>query len=180
MMIAICSKCKLIFEDRGIDIADSQNVTLSNNYTKCPKCKSKARFLEGTFNFDTNGIATVLSAPQFTTEILDKIKGLLEQAQKRKITPEEFQKEVNNLPPLIRRIINLIIPKEPSAFWAMLGVLLMIINSLRPPKADEVPQKQIEAKPSSVETVDVNRADTTMIEKKEINITDDTLNFDNQ
>jgi len=120
-MIAVCLSCKLIFEDRGIVIQDSTNVTLSNNSTTCPKCGSRAKYLDGTFNFDSNGIISVLSAPQFTIDILNRIKSIVEDVQNRKITPEAFHKEVDALPPVIRSVLKLVIPKEPSGFWAMIG-----------------------------------------------------------
>jgi len=180
IMIAVCTKCRLIFDSPGISIVDSQSVSLHNNYTKCPKCNSKARFLDGTFNFDENGIASVLSAPQFTTEILTQIKSLLEQVQEKQITTEEFHKKVETLPPLIRKIINLIIPKESSGFWAMVGVLYMVINSLQGPDTHEIQTKRIEANPSAIEEIVKSKRDTTLLKKKNVDLNSDSLTLNNE
>lgn len=141
-MIAVCTYCKLIFEDRGIVIQDSTNVTISNSSTTCPKCRSRAKYLDGTFNFDSNGIISVLSAPQFTIDILNRIKSIVMDVQNRKISPEDFQKEVDAMPPVIRSVLKLIIPKEPSGFWAMVGTLLLVLNQLLGPK-DENTSEQV-------------------------------------
>jgi hypothetical protein len=141
-MIAVCTNCKLIFEDRGIVIQDSINVTISNSSTTCPKCRSRAKYLDGTFNFDSNGIISVLSAPQFTIEILNRIKSIVVDVQNRKISPEDFHKEVDALPPVIRSVLKLVIPKEASGFWAMIGTLLIVLNQLIGPK-DEKTSEQV-------------------------------------
>ena len=176
-MIAVCTKCRLIFDSPEIKIVDSQSVSLNHNYTRCPKCNSKAQFLEGTFNFDENGIASVLSAPQFTFEILAKIRSLLEKVQEQQITPEEFHKSVDTLPLLIKRIINLIIPKESSGFWAMVGVLYMVINSLLGPDTHETPSKENETNSSAIEETINSNADTTTIKEKNIDLSNDSLTY---
>jgi len=173
-MIAVCPNCKTIFEDKGIVIENSKNVTLSNNSTTCPKCRSRANYLDGTFNFDSKGVATVLSAPQFTIDILKIVKELIENTQNGKISPEEFHNEINKLPPLVRKTLDLIIPKEPSGFWAMIGVLVIVINNFIGHKDEpSLPIDLAETKPP-IELVIPEPEDTTIVKDKEQTILPDT------
>jgi len=177
-MIAVCTKCKLIFEDRGIVIQDSTNVTLSNSYTTCPKCRSRAKYLDGTFNFDSNGIISVLSAPQFTIDILNRIKSILEDVQNKRISPEDFHKEVDALPPVIRSVLKLVIPKEPSGFWAMIGTLLIVLNQLLGVKTDKTSELTLGKIEPQIELLTQNPIDTTSSKNDSLPETDDTTHLD--
>lgn len=165
-MIAVCPECKSIFEDRGITIVGSTNVTLSNNSTTCPKCGSRAKYLDGTFNFDSNGVATVLSAPHFTVDILKIVKDLIEKAQNGEITPEEFHKEINKLPSLVSNILELVVPKEPSGFWAMIGVMILVINTLLGPKEGQVPKIEYGGNKPKIELIEPIEQDSVISKEK--------------
>ncbi len=165
-MIAVCLVCKSIFEDRGITIKCSTNVTLSNNSTTCPKCGSRAKYLDGTFNFDSNAVATVLSAPQFTVDILRIVKDLIEKAQNGRITPEEFHQEINKLPGLASNILKLIVPKEPSGFWAMIGVMILVINILLGPKEGQVPKIEYGGSKPKIELIEPLEQDSVISKEK--------------
>jgi hypothetical protein len=177
-MIAVCIKCKLIFEDRGIVIQDSTNVTISNSSTTCPKCRSRAKYLDGTFNFDSNGIISVLSAPQFTIDILNRIKSIVEDVQNRKISPEDFHKEVDALPPVIRSVLKLIIPKEPSGFWAMIGTLLIVLNQLLGPKAEKTSEQTLGITETKIELQSQKPPQTSVTKKDSLPEIDDTTHRD--
>ena len=179
-MIAVCPNCKSIFEARGIVIQNASNVTLSNNTTRCRNCGAKAQYLDGTFNFDSNGIMTVLSAPQFTKDILNRIKTLVEDVQNERITPEEFHEEVDSLPPVIKSVVELVIPKEPNGFWAMIGAVLIVLNQLVGSDTDKkTDQTSVEAKPQ-IELIMENPHDTILPNNDSLPPIDDTTLLGNR
>lgn len=58
---------------------NSSEVKLSNNSEPCPDCGRQSRLMDGVFNFDTQGLATALSAPSWSIEALSAVQGTLEE-----------------------------------------------------------------------------------------------------
>jgi hypothetical protein len=129
-MIASCPYCRLIFEDNAMTIRNATSITLTNITITCPNCQRDAKYLDGTFNFDAKGVLTVLSAPIFTNEILRRIQALVDRVGRDNLSETEFHKEISKMHPMVSKLLNLFVPKEASGFYAMIAVLLFLLNQI--------------------------------------------------
>lgn len=57
-------------------------MTLSNNSEPCPRCGRLSKGMDGTFDFDSEGFATILNAPQWSIDALRAVQGELQEAAK--------------------------------------------------------------------------------------------------
>ena len=96
---------------------------------KCPLCKSPGEMMPNTFKVDEQGIMNVLNEPEYTEEVLERIKELALEAEQKEYTPEEFKKEITSLG-VPDSFMNLIIPQDQAAFYDFLQVLVPIIVAL--------------------------------------------------
>lgn len=133
-MIATCTnrKCGLVFDSLGIDIKNSINVVIENNRVTCPKCSSVAKLLDGTFNFDKDGLATLLSGPQITFEILTQLKLLAEKAIKDEYSTETFKEKAKSISPILE-FLNSFIPEDKKEFrnyfyTFLTGLILFLLS----------------------------------------------------
>ena len=133
-MVATCTnpKCRLIFEYSGIIIKDSTNVVIENNRVTCPKCCSVAKLLDGTFNFDKDGLATMLSDPQITFEILTQLKLLAEKAIREEYSAETFIEKAKSISPIFE-FLNSFIPEDKKEFrnyfyTFLTGLILFLLS----------------------------------------------------
>ena len=99
-MLAYCSNpsCGNVFENyvsiKNI-VIDMTGLCLA-----CPKCESPSYFLKETYEFDNNGIATLLSSPQLSSSDLFALKKLIHKAKDEKFSAEaiaiEAEKHCHN------------------------------------------------------------------------------------
>ncbi|MGY1593246.1 hypothetical protein ACI79D_14825 [Geodermatophilus sp. SYSU D00708] len=76
---AHCDTCGLTWEPTigGIRIDNSTNITLGGGGSlPCPRCRARARWIEGTFNF-RDDVIEVLSAPHWTWGRLHELSDVL-------------------------------------------------------------------------------------------------------
>lgn len=62
------------FASRAIVVQRATNVTFTNNSESCPKCGRLGKIMDGTFNFDSAGLAEVLAAPKWSVEALSAVQ----------------------------------------------------------------------------------------------------------
>lgn len=62
------------FPSRMIDAHSSRGITISSASEPCPQCGRRSAVMEGTFDFDADGIVTVLSAPQWTRDAIERVQ----------------------------------------------------------------------------------------------------------
>lgn len=79
---ARCSSCRLIFPS-GIALSNVINVTFRGNSTTCPRCRSPASIIDGSFDFVGN-VLRVHSAPPETIEVIKILQEALREAQSGK------------------------------------------------------------------------------------------------
>lgn len=82
VVVAVCP-VHGAFESNFMAAVNSVGVTLNNNSESCPKCGSLSQVMEGTFNFGSNGIAEVVSAPAWTRAALKQVQQALADAKRR-------------------------------------------------------------------------------------------------
>jgi hypothetical protein len=103
--------------------------TVIENCTEtCPRCGHVANVLDGTYVYE-NGSQKLLSGPQFTLDILKKLKSLTERAQKENYTKEKFINEAKEISPLLASIEKYIPSEKVSAFFAFLLALIIWLTS---------------------------------------------------
>ncbi|GEO08709.1 hypothetical protein [Segetibacter aerophilus] len=138
-MLAKCIKCGLVFDSPSIYI-DGLTVSMSNNFISCkkPGCGGMARFIEGELKFDKGQIANILSAPEFTKEVIYEFELLTKKAYDEKYPAEKFKEEVIKIHPGLIALFNLLIPKDAGAFYGFLAFLITVFPDLNPatPKED--------------------------------------------
>jgi len=107
-------------------IINVPNVVMNNNYQECPYCGTMMRLEDGVFSFDEDGIATLLSDPEFTTDKLLQLHELALAAQRRKYSAEKFKEEAEKITPKAG-LLALHTPKtfaDMMAFYSFLSVLI--------------------------------------------------------
>lgn len=62
------------FESRAIQLENATDVVLSGNVESCPQCGRLSRVMDGTYNFDTSGVAQVLAAPAWSRLALRQVQ----------------------------------------------------------------------------------------------------------
>jgi hypothetical protein len=158
-MIAHCKNCGIVFESRALSFKGSINVTISNVFESCPQCGNIANVLDGTFDFDANGNATLVSGPPLTRNIVNAIRNLVEIAKKENFTKEKFIEEANNISPEAGDYLAKFVPKSFSDIMAFFMFILAILAYLesRQPKHEAVNNiivvknyTEIERKPMAV------------------------------
>jgi hypothetical protein len=65
------------FRSQAIEIVNSRGIVLEGNIETCPRCGTVSPIMDGTFDFDADGIATVINAPGWSRKALDAVQGLL-------------------------------------------------------------------------------------------------------
>lgn len=135
-MFLSCSRCGYMFKS-AYSFAGIKNVSLKGNREQCPRCKETVNTPDGTFSFDKFGIATLLSEPSFTKEVLRELKEVTERAHDNRYTPEQFREEAEKISPAVTQLFNS--EQFRNLFWnvakssatgnfiAFLGFLLAVI-----------------------------------------------------
>ncbi|MEV7827334.1 hypothetical protein [Microbacterium enclense] len=68
------------FPSRMIVVEGATGVTLSNSSEPCPECGRRSTVMEGTYDFDGRGIATVIVAPEWSRQALHQVQRDLAEA----------------------------------------------------------------------------------------------------
>lgn len=89
MIISHCSSCGAIFQSRIIKIDNVVNLTLSNIEETCPHCGGVANIAEGVFSA-TNGMLSIISAPDITQKMYQEFLGLAKKAKNKKLEDSDF------------------------------------------------------------------------------------------
>ncbi|QDY99489.1 hypothetical protein FQ775_03380 [Nitratireductor mangrovi] len=99
-------KCGAVFVNNVINIKHSLNIRLSANFiTRCPRCGSEARLVNGTFNERGKGLEFV-SGPPLTKAILEHLRDIAQKAQSGEITPQEAIAEAGKIDSRWARILE--------------------------------------------------------------------------
>lgn len=132
-MVAYCPNCKFTFETNLIRSKNSTHTTFTNIYEACPNCEYPyAKWLDGTYNFDSNGFATLVSGPEFTIRTLKKLLELAEEAKKRDYTAAQFKEEAEKINPQISRFL----PQNFADVTGFLALVIAIISLIVQLKSD--------------------------------------------
>ena len=81
------------FQSNAFVLKNSTNITLEGNSAFCPICGRESAIMDGTFDFDELGFATVLSSPEWSREALEAVQGKL-QSLKRVLANDSIPAEV--------------------------------------------------------------------------------------
>jgi hypothetical protein len=143
-LLAICGnpKCGKVFDASGGIMVKNATATITNNSVQCPYCGSLGKTLDGTYNFDKDGFATLLEGPEFTTDVLAKLRKVAEDARANKYSPQQFIEEAEKISPAVA---GLFLSPEFQAYWSMintglqtfftfLGVLIATLSYLESKK----------------------------------------------
>lgn len=151
-MIAVCTKCGLTFEDENAFSIAGSTGNFSDNYISClaPWCDGMAKFLDGTFHFDKDGVATLLDGPAFTIEVLKQFETLTKKALSKGYTPDEFKKEAEQINPALPAILTFLVSNRKEFFFLFLGALLSLIT-------DIIKDKMIDKSPTVVNNYIINQ-----------------------
>ncbi|WP_424937524.1 MULTISPECIES: hypothetical protein [Bacteria] len=93
-----CSSCGAEFESRAVTITGNvKNVTLSNINDRCPVCKRHARAMEGNFDFDPDGRTTMLSGPEWSRSMVERMQRQFREIDEIARSPERTDEEARQL-----------------------------------------------------------------------------------
>ncbi|NPC97253.1 hypothetical protein [Nocardioides sp. zg-DK7169] len=62
------------FASRRFGVSSSSNVTIQNCFESCPRCGAESAVMEGTYDFDVEGLATAISAPSWSRFALRQVQ----------------------------------------------------------------------------------------------------------
>lgn len=102
---------------------DNKNLTLVGNRETCPRCRGIANVLDGTFDVNAQGIATLISGPAFTQDVYKQFVDLVNRAKDGNINKEEFVKEAQTISPTLAKAIGKFLPNDSASFIALLTFL---------------------------------------------------------
>ena len=136
-VLSKCSHCNYTFTSRMFSIVDSINVSLEGNTETCPRCGSRANVLDGTFDFNAQGIAKLISGPAFTQDVYKQFVSLVERARNEELNKEEFVREAQAISPLLASSIRRYLPNDSASFIALLAFLWGIFTFYSDKKDDK-------------------------------------------
>lgn len=122
---ALCSHCGLLFAKTNF-IAGTATVTFVGGHVRCPNCRAWADILDGTYQLMGDAVR-VLAATKPTAEILRKLADSLNEARKRKASPEEIFATIKEHVP---ELSKLPLPRTPSDLYPAIQALCAIIMTL--------------------------------------------------
>lgn len=119
---AHCHSCGAVFLSRMIAIEGSvQNLTLSNNSEPCIYCEGRAFLADGVFNI-ANDVISVISAPDFTLEMLRRLGVAVQEAYKDPSKVSQLKEVAESIDPELANVINKI---TSSNKLTMVGLFLL-------------------------------------------------------
>ena len=117
-----CHSCGAIFPSRMISIEGSvENLTLSNNSESCPHCGGRAYLANGVFNI-ANDVISVISAPRFTMEMLQKLGAAVAEAYNDPSKAEQLNEVAESIDPELASVVSKITSGDRLA---MVGLFLL-------------------------------------------------------
>jgi hypothetical protein len=131
-MLCYCSSCQLLFDSNAIQARNSE-IRLENIRVECIKCGLGAKALDGTFRFDSDGVQTLLSGPQFTVDLLMQLQALAQRAKFNNLLPDEFVSDAEKLNSILG-FLKYCVPKtnkEMKDFLAWLIPTIIAIIALK-------------------------------------------------
>lgn len=95
-MSPVYSHCRLhgTFTSRAIEVVDSTDVTIGPFWEPCPVCEQASQVFPGTFDFDKDGIATVLSGPDWTRKTYANAQRVLGRARQKLENGEDLKRVI--------------------------------------------------------------------------------------
>ena len=127
-MIALCKNCGLVFKSRMFSFKGSTNVTISDVGEPCPNCGYTASLLDGTFDFDENGNAVLVSGPPLTSTIVKALKDLVLKAKQENFTPQKFIEEANSISPEAGSNLAKLVPNSFADIIAFFVLILSVLT----------------------------------------------------
>jgi hypothetical protein len=127
---------------QGIVVTGSASITFSNNVVPCSVCGRGSRVMEGTFDFDRDGLARMLSGPQWTRDMLLRVANLAEHARvdlerantvdKAEDVAIRFLAETENVDSaLASRLLGALTSRDTRMeIYTVLGILLAAIAAV--------------------------------------------------
>lgn len=127
-MDAQCPNCGEIFNS-GFSGINAKNFS-GHVRTRCPNpdCRAVFTFLNGTYDFDEHGIATLLSGPEFTPDILIQLQELALATQRENLSAEQFKEKAEAISPIVGKLTRYINFNQPGIFLTWLNALLTVIT----------------------------------------------------
>lgn len=117
-----CHSCGAIFPSRMISIEGSvQNLTLSNNSETCPHCGGRAYLANGVFNI-ANDVISIISAPRFTMEMLQKLGAAVAEAYKDPDKTQQLNEVAESIDPELAGVVRKI---TSGNSLSMVGLFLL-------------------------------------------------------
>ena len=120
----ICPTCKAEFRDPFF--VRNATVTIENLDLRCANCNAVIPFESGTYAFDGDGLARLLSGPEFSPVVLQQLKHLVEQTKGAPETAENFVAAANAILPSLGDRLEAYLDTRKNTM-AALGLLLTII-----------------------------------------------------
>lgn len=123
-----CPKCGLNFTT---PIAKSSSglahIEFYGSRVICPRCGSDVPIQDGRYSVDENGLFRLLSDPNIPKEALSSLKDLAQKAQEEQYSKGQFIEEAEQIHPIFKFLRDWVIPKDQTAFFAMLAILVPLI-----------------------------------------------------
>lgn len=111
-VVSKCFHCGLEFESRSFAAINSVGSGFISSGEMCPRCGRIARVMEGSYNFDRNGVATPVDAPQWSIDLLNRVQGKLRTAERIVANPALTTRAAHDK--VIRYIDESIRPENPA------------------------------------------------------------------
>lgn len=88
---AICEKCGHLFALKEFFMgANVRQVTITNSRTRCPKCGSTAKILDGTYEY-YNGMLETVKGSHLTIEATKRLSEITQEALNSDLNSSEFR-----------------------------------------------------------------------------------------
>lgn len=117
-----CHSCGAVFPSRMISIEGNvQGLTLSNNSESCPFCGGRAFLADGVFNI-ANDVISVISAPRFTFEMLQKLGVAVAEAYKDPSKTAQLNEIAETIDPELAGVVKKL---TSSNRLTMVGLFLL-------------------------------------------------------
>lgn len=122
---AVCDACGYIFPS-GFDAENSTNIGFFGcTAGPCPVCNGTGHVPDGIYNFVGNTIE-LLSGPARSISELRRLAAILEQAQNRNVSHQEFADEIDKEIPELRSLKD-VLPKTRIELYTALILLTAIV-----------------------------------------------------
>lgn len=115
-VLSNCPNCGT-FTSSVIDVESSSDVTIGGIKETCPRCGATAEVYPGTFNFDAQGLATVLTGPGWTRAAYAQAQQALLRTGRALKAGQDKDEALQSL----AREVDGIFPRAGAALWAALG-----------------------------------------------------------